>query len=114
MRFRESSSAVPARGADGVLSYAGRKLLVPSTHDVCTNVVAAVSDGPLTEVIERCLTDFPHIRSTLFSRPVGSYRSASQSHCRLQSVAETENAKVRLDLVTLALEIRAQLPCGDP
>jgi hypothetical protein len=25
-------------------------------------------------------------------------------------VAETENAQVRLDLVTLALEIRAQLP----
>src|SRR5215471_5080662 len=36
------------QGADGVLSYAGRMLLVPSTHDVCTNVVAAVSDGPLT------------------------------------------------------------------
>ena len=98
------------QGASGVVSYAGRMLLVPSAHDVCTNMVVAVSDEPLAGVIERCLPDFPHIRSTLFSRPVGSYRSTSQRHCRLQSVAETENAQVRLDLVTLALEIRAQLP----
>jgi hypothetical protein len=98
------------QGAIGVVNYDGRMLLVPSAHDVCTNVVAAVSDGPLTEVIEHCLSDFPHIRSTLFSRPVGSYRGGSQRHCQLRSVAETENAQVRLDLVTLALEIRAQLP----
>jgi hypothetical protein len=98
------------QGASGVVNYAGRMLLVPSAHDVCTNVVAAVSDGPLTEVIERCLSDFPHIRSTLFSRPMGSYRGGSQRHCQLRSVAETENLQVRLDLVTLALEIRAQLP----
>jgi hypothetical protein len=98
------------QGASGVVNYAGRMLLVPSAHDVCTNVVAAVSDGPLTEVIERCLSDFPHIRSTLFSRPMGSYRGGSQRHCQLRSVAETENLQLRLDLVTLALEIRAQLP----
>ena len=98
------------QGASGVINYAGRMLLVPSAHDVCTNVVAAVSDGPLIEVIEHCLSAFPHIRSTLFSRPVGSYRGGSQRHCQLRSVAETENAQVRLDLVTLALEIRAQLP----
>ena len=98
------------QGASGVVNYAGRMLLVPSAHDVCTNVVAAVSDGPLTEVIEHCLSDFPHIRPTFFSRPVGSYRGGSQRHCQLRSVAETENAQVRLDLVTLALEIRAQLP----
>ena len=98
------------QGASGVVSYAGRMLLVPSAHDVCTNMVVAVSDEPLAEVIERCLPDFPHIRSTLFSRPVGSYRGASQKHCQLRSTAETENAQVRLDLVTLALEIRAQLP----
>jgi hypothetical protein len=98
------------QGASGVVNYAGRMLLVPSAHDVCTNVVAVVSDGPLTEVIERCLSDFPHIRSTLFSRPMGSYRGGSQRHCQLRSVAETENLQVRLDLVTLALEIRVQLP----
>jgi hypothetical protein len=98
------------QGASGVVNYAGRMLLVSSAHDVCTNVVAAASDVPLTEVIEHCLSDFPHIRSTLFSRPVGSYRGGSQRHCQLRSVAETENAQVRLDLVTLALEIRAQLP----
>lgn len=98
------------QGAIGVVNYAGRMLLVPSAHDVCTNVVAAVSDRPLTEVIEHCLSDFPHIRSTLFSRLVGSYRGGSQRHCQLRSVAETENAQVRQDLVTLALEIRAQLP----
>ena len=98
------------QGAIGVVNYAGRMLLVPSAHDVCTKVVAAVSDGPLTEVIEHCLSDFPHIRSALFSHPVGSYRGDSQRHCQLRSVAETENAQVRLDLVTLALEIRAQLP----
>ena len=95
------------QGASGVVNYAGRILLVPSAHEVCTNVVAAVSEETLTELIEHYLSNFPHIRSTLFSRPVGSYRGASQRHCQLRSVAETQNAQVRLDLVTLALEIRA-------
>jgi hypothetical protein len=97
------------QGASGVVNYAGRMLLVPSAHDVCTNVVAEVSDEPLTEVIEHCLSDFPYICTTLFPRPVGSYTGGYQRHCQLRSVAETENARVRQDLVTIALEIRAQL-----
>ena len=92
-----------------MVNYARRMLLVPSAHDVCTNVVAAVSDELLTEVIEHCLSDFPYICTTLFPRPVGSYTGGYQRHCQLRSVAETENARVRQDLVTIALEIRAQL-----
>jgi hypothetical protein len=102
------------QGASGVFSYAGRMLLVPSAHDVCTNVVAAVSGSSLTDVIEYCLSDFPYICTTLFSRPVESYRDAYQRHCQLRSVSETENARVRQDLVTIALEVRAQLLRGDP
>jgi hypothetical protein len=98
------------QGASGVVNYAGRMLLVPSAHDVCTNVVAAVSsDEPLTEVIEHCPSDFPYICTTLFPRPVGLYTGGNQRHCQLRSVAETENARIRQDLVTIALEIRAQL-----
>jgi hypothetical protein len=96
------------QGASGVVSYAGRMLLAPSVHDECACVTVALNDESLTEVIERCRSAFPHIRSTLFSRPVGSYRGANQRYCRLRSVAETDNARVRQDLVSIALQARAR------
>jgi hypothetical protein len=96
------------QGASGVVSYAGKTLLVPSAHDACANVVVALNDESLTEVIEHCRSAFPHICSTLFSRPVGSYRSTPQKHCQLRSGAETDNTRVRQDLVSIALEVRAQ------
>ena len=82
---------------------------MPSAHDECTNVVVAVSDEPLAEVIEQYLSDFPHICATLFSRPVGSSRGVNQRYCQLRSVAEMDNARVRQDLVSIALRVRAQL-----
>jgi hypothetical protein len=97
------------QGTSGVVSYAGRMLLVPSAHDECTYVTVAVSDEFLAEVIERCRSAFPYIRSTLFSRPVGSYRGVNQRYCQLRSVAEMDNARVRQDLVSIALQVRAQL-----
>jgi hypothetical protein len=97
------------QGTSGVVSYAGRMLLVPSAHDECACVTVALSDEALAEGIERCRSAFPHIRSTLFSRPIGSYRGANQRHCQLRSVAATDNAQVRQDLVTIALGVRAQL-----
>jgi hypothetical protein len=97
------------RGASGVVGYAGKTLLAPSAHDECTYVTVAVSDEFLAEGIERCRSAFPYIRSTLFSRPVGSYRGVNQRYCQLQSVAEMDNARVRQDLVTIALQVRAQL-----
>jgi hypothetical protein len=99
------------QGANGSVSYAGRMLQVPSAHEECTCVTVAVSDEFLAEVIERCMSAFPHVRSTLFSQPVGSYRGVNQRHCQLHSVAATDNAQVRQDLVTIALGVRAQLLC---
>jgi len=96
------------QGASGVVSYAGKTLLVPSAHDECAYVTVAVSDESLTEAIEHRRSAFPHIRSTLFSRPVGSYRSVPQRHFQLRSGAATDNARVRQDLVSIALEVRAQ------
>ena len=96
------------QGASGVVSYAGKTLLVPSAHDVYTNVVVVLNDEPLAEVVEHCRSAFPYICSTLFYRPVGSYRNVLQRHCQLRSGAETDNARVRQDLVTLALQVRAQ------
>jgi hypothetical protein len=95
-------------GASGVVSYAGKSLLVPSAHDECANVVVALNDGLLAEVIEHCRSAFPHICSMLFYRPVGSYRAAPQRHCQLRSGAETDNTRVRQDLASIALEVRAQ------
>jgi len=97
------------QGASGVVSYAGRTLLVPSAHDECASVTVSLNDEFLAEVIERCGSAFPHIRSTFFFRPVGSYRGVSQRHCQLRSIAATDNAQVRQDLVTIALGVRAQL-----
>jgi hypothetical protein len=98
------------QGASGALSYEVRMLLVPSVHDECAYVTLAVIDESLAEVIERCRSAFPHIRSTLFSRPVGSYRGVNQRHCQLRSVAELNNARTRQDLVSIALQVRAQSP----
>ena len=97
------------QGASGVVSYAGRMLLVPSDHDDCAYMTVAVSDETLAEAIERCRSAFPHIRTTLFSRPIGSYRGANQRYCQLRSVAAMDNVQVRQDLVTLALGVRAQV-----
>ena len=96
------------QGASGVVSYAGKMLLVPSVHDECTYVTVAVSDEFLAEVIEHCRSAFPHIYSTLFYRPVGSYQGVPQEHCQLRSGAETDNIQVRQDLVTIALQVRAR------
>jgi hypothetical protein len=93
----------------GVISYAGRLLLVPSDHDECAYVTVAVSDETLAEAIERCRSAFPHIRSTLFSRPIGLYRGANQRYCQLRSVAAMDNAQVRRNLLSIALQVRAQL-----
>jgi hypothetical protein len=97
------------QGASGSVSYAGRTLLVPSAHEECVCVTVSLNDEFLAEVIERSRSAFPHIRSTSFSRPVGSYRGVNQRHCQLRSVAATDNAQVRQDLVTIALGVRAQL-----
>jgi hypothetical protein len=97
------------QGASGVVTYAGRMLLVPSVHDECAYVTVALNDESLAEVIERCRSPFPYIRSTLFSRPVGSYRGFNQRYCQLRSVAAMDNALVCQDLVTIALGVRAQL-----
>ena len=102
------------QGASGVVSYAGKTLLVPSAHDECANVVVAVNDEHLAGVIEHWRSTFPHIRSTQFYRPVGSYRAAPQKHCQLRSGAETDNARVRQDLVTIALEVRANCAKSSP
>jgi hypothetical protein len=104
MRFRVSLSTVPVKG----VSYAGKSLLVPSAHDKCANVVVALNDESIAEVIERCRSAFPHICSTQFYRPVKSYRDAYQKHCELRSDTETDNTRARQDLVTVALEVRAQ------
>jgi hypothetical protein len=96
------------QGASGVVSYAGKTLLVPSAHDECANVVVVLNDEPLAEVIEHSRSAFPHICSTQFYRPVGSYRAAPQKHCQLRSGAATDNTRVRQDMVTIALEVRAQ------
>jgi hypothetical protein len=101
--------SISCQGASGLISYAGRMLQVPSAHEECAYVTVAVSDESLAEVIERCRSAFPHIRSTLFSRPVGSYRGVYQRHCQLCSVAATDNAQVCQDLVTSALGARSQL-----
>src|SRR5262249_50049223 len=74
-------------GASGVVSYAGRTLLVPSAHDECAYVTVTLNDESLAEVIERYRSAFPHIHWALFSRPVGSYRGVNQRHCQLRSVA---------------------------
>jgi hypothetical protein len=95
------------QGVSGVVNYAGKTLLVPSGHDECAHVVVVLIDESLTEVIEHCRSAFPHICSTQFYRPVGSYRAAPQKHCQLRSGAEA-NTRVRQDLVTIALEVRAQ------
>jgi hypothetical protein len=97
------------QGASGVLSYEGRMLLVPSVHDECAYVTVTLNDESLAEVIERCRSAFPHIRSTLFSRPIGSYRGANQRYCQLRSVAAMDNAQVRRDLPSIVLQVRAQL-----
>jgi hypothetical protein len=97
------------QGASGVVTYAGRMLLVPSVHDECAYVTVALNDESLAEAIERCRSPFPYIRSTLFSRPVGSYRGFNQRYCQLRSVAAMDNARVCEDLVTIALGVRAQL-----
>ncbi|MGZ3646797.1 MAG: hypothetical protein ACXVCM_23435, partial [Ktedonobacteraceae bacterium] len=97
------------QGTSGVISYAGRLLLVPSDHDECAYVTVAVSDETLAEAIERCRSAFPHIRSTLFSRPIGLYRGANQRYCQLRSVAALDNAQVRRNLLSIALQVRAQL-----
>jgi len=97
------------QGASGVVSYAGRMLLAPSVHDECAHVTVTLNDESLAEVIERCRSAFPYIRSTLFSRPVGLYRGVNQRYCQLRSVAEMDNARVRQDLVSIALQVRAQL-----
>ena len=97
------------QGASGSVSYAGRTLLVPSAHDECASVTVSLNDELLAEMIERFRSAFPHIRSTVFFRPVGSYRGVSQRHCQLCSVAATDNAQVRQDLVTIALGVKAQL-----
>lgn len=96
------------QGASGVISYAGKSLLVPSAHDECANVVVRLNDGSLAEVIERYRSAFPHIHSTRFDRPVKSYRDAYQRHCELRSDTTLDNTRVRQDLVTLALEVSAQ------
>jgi hypothetical protein len=96
------------QGASGVVSYAGKMLLVPCAHDECAHVVVALNDESLVEVIEHCRSAFPHICSTQFYRPVGSYRGTSQKHCKLRSGSEADNTRVRQDLVTLALQVRAQ------
>jgi hypothetical protein len=96
------------QGTSGVVNYAGKTLLVPSGHDECAHVVVVLIDESLTEVIEHCRSAFPHICSTQFYRPVGSYRAAPQKHCQLRSGAEADNTRVRQDLVTIALEVRAQ------
>jgi hypothetical protein len=95
------------QGASGVVSYAGKTLLVPSTHDECAHVIVALNDESLAEVIEHCRSAFPHICSTLFYRPVGSYQNVPQKHCQLRSGAATDNVRVRQDLVSIALEVRA-------
>jgi hypothetical protein len=96
------------QGASGVVSYAGKTLLVPSAHDECANVVMALNDESLAEVIEHCRSTFPYIRSTQFYKTVGSYRGVPQRHCQLRSVAATDNTRVRQDLVSIALEVRSQ------
>jgi hypothetical protein len=96
------------QGASGVVSYSGKTLLVPSAHDVYAHVVVALNDESLTEVIEHCRSAFPHICSTQFYRPVGSYRAATQKHSQLRSGAEADNTRVRQDLASIALEVRAR------
>jgi len=96
------------QGASGVVSCAGKRLLVPSAHDERAHVVVALNDESLVEVIEHCRSAFPHICSTQFYRPVGSYRGTSQKRCQLRSGAEADNTRVRQDLVTIALQVRAQ------
>jgi hypothetical protein len=96
------------QGASGVVSYEGKTLLVPSAHDECAFVVLVLNDESLAKMIEHCRSAFPHICSTLFYRPAGSYRGVPQRHCQLRGCAATDNARVRQDLVTIALEVRSQ------
>jgi hypothetical protein len=99
------------QGAGGVLSYGGKMLLVPSAHDECATIVVVLDDlahQAVIEAIEQCLSAFPLICLTQFSRPVGSYREASRPHGQMRSQNVTSNTQVRQDLMTIAGEVRAR------
>jgi len=94
------------QGAGGVVGYGDRSLLVPSAHDECANVIVRLDDDSLMKTIEHCLSAFPLISLSRFSRPVGSYRGPSRPYVEMRSQNVTSNAQVRRDLLTAAREVR--------
>ena len=85
------------QGASGIITYAGKPLLVPSAHDECTTIVIVLEDEALGSVIEDRLSTFPLICLTQFSRPGGSYREPFRQHRQMRSYNVTSNAQVRQD-----------------
>ncbi len=71
------------QGASGVVGYAGRNLLIPSTHDVYTNLVVVLNDEALEAVVEHSRSVFELICSTQLYRPVTSYRDPYQRQYQL-------------------------------
>jgi hypothetical protein len=85
------------QGASGIITYAGKTLLVPSGHDECATIVIVLEDEALGSVIEDCLSTFPLICLTQFARPGGSYREPFRQHCQMRSYNVRSNAQVRQD-----------------
>jgi hypothetical protein len=85
------------QGASGIITYAGKTLLVPSAHDECATIVIVLEDEALGSMIEDCLSTFPLICLMQFSRPGGSYREPFRQHCQMRSYNVTSNAQVRQD-----------------
>ncbi len=89
--------AVPGRRASGIITYAGKTLLVPPAHDECAPIVIVLEDEALGSMIEDCLSTFPLICLMQFSRPGVSSREPFRQHCQMRSYNVTSNAQVRQD-----------------
>jgi len=95
------------QGASGTVTYEGRRLLVPCSHDEFAYIVFARLDEPIIAALDVLLPTFPAIRTNPFRRVVGSHDRAPRKYRYLQSSGD--NLLYRREMVRLAHHIQEYL-----
>lgn len=95
------------QGVSGTITYEGRRLLVPCSHDEFAYIVFARLGDPVIAALDVLLPTFPAIRATPFWGVVGPHDVAPRKYRHLQSSGD--NLLYRREMVRLAYHIQEYL-----
>lgn len=93
------------QGVTGIVTWGGRRIVVPSHHEALAYIQFAHLEEPVTSVVVDLAPAFPAVRIV--------WGHEARSIFRLVSASSAENVRFRLESTQLAHEVRQRMPAAN-